>query len=657
MNRKRTLFLFFFAIVFYPLQNSSPALASEDSDHSPRFLVHLLDYLAVDYGGAVRNGNVLSVSEYKEQLEFVKTAAELTQTLPEIKSSTEIQAMTGNLSNLIRTKADPEKVAALARQVESKVIELAHIPVAPLSWPDLNQGRQLFVNTCAKCHGNEGRGDGPSAAALNPKPVNLLDPARMDKMTPFQVFNAVRLGVPNTGMAGFPSFSDQDTWNAAFYVLSIRYQSLKDSNDLNQAFGKVLGWAEPEGLSGVLPEVSTLSDTDLEKGILSSTSHFPQERKLQLAALRLHSAGENFLASLDFARFSLEDALADYQSHHFESASKKALAAYVEGVEPVEPRLKANDPRAVLDLEQLMGLVRTAIHEAKPVEDVKLAVQKAVEALNQARGLLQQQAPTPWLTFTLAFGILIREGFEAVLLIVAFLGVLRASKASQAEHWVHGGWMAAVACGVLAWFFSGWLLNVSGLGRELMEAVTGLLTVVILLYIGFWLHSRTEVHRWKAFIETKVQAAVENRNRIQLALIAFLAAFREAIETVLFLRAIWLEGGDETKRALGLGVAGAFVCILFLGWLLLTFSTRLPIKTLFNGSSMVMVALAVILTGKAVHSLQEIDLLPITLSPLNLHGDWLGLYPTVETTLGQLLVLGLSIFLWLFGKRPPASHK
>jgi high-affinity iron transporter len=93
--------------------------------------------------------------------------------------------------------------------------------------------------------------------------------------------------------------------------------------------------------------------------------------------------------------------------------------------------------------------------------------------------------------------------------------------------------------------------------------------------------------------------------------------------------------------------------VLILGWLLLTFSTKIPIKALFNISSIIMVALAVILTGKAFHSFQEVDVISITLSPLNLHWDWLGLYPTQETLLAQLCVLAFSVFLWMYGKKAP----
>ena len=647
MNRNlKNLFLL---LLFAVLSPPGWVLADDSTEQTPRLLVHLLDYLAVDYGGAVQNGKVLSLSEYKEQQEFVKKTVELSQTLPGIKSSPEVQSLIQNLNGLIQSKADPEKVAGLSRKTQAKVISLVQLPVAPDKWPNLISGRQIFQSTCSKCHGMEGRGDGPSAAGLATKPMNFQNLDKMREMTPFQVFNTVRLGVPNTPMAPFPSYSDQDTWNVAFYIFSLRFQKTgpAPASQTLASLQEALKLTDDQ----LLTAAAVVPEMELEKKLPGS----PEQKSLQLSVLRLHSANEAAQASLDFAQRSLQDALADYQSNHFESASQKALAAYVEGVEPVEPRLKANDPKSVNELEELMGLVRSAINNRQSTGEVILAVQKALDALSRSASLLQQQAPSPWLTFTLAFGILLREGFEALLLIVTLLGIIRASGAARARRWVHGGWLAAVALGIAAWFLSGWLMAISGLGRELMEGITGVVTVAILLYIGFWLHSRTEITRWNAFIQVQIKSALEEKNLIQLSFISFLAAFREAIETVLFLRAIWLEGGSDAKHALGLGVLSAFAAILLLGWLLLKFSTRIPVKTLFNVSSIIMIALAVILTGKSVHSFQEVDILPITLSPLNLHWDWLGLYPTWEPLLFQLGVLVLSVFLWVYGKKSSAK--
>src|SRR6185295_3854902 len=278
--------------------------------------------------GAVKNGKVLSASEYREQLEFSKTVVELSQILPEVKASSEIQAAVGELNRLIQSKADPEKVAGLARKIQALVIQVTRLPMAPAQWPNLISGKQIFQNTCSKCHGTLGKGDGPSAAPLNPKPANFLDPKKMEAVTPFHAFNTIRLGVPGTGMTAFPAYSDQDTWNLAFYILSLRYENSAAPADPGLFFEK----AKSElnlSTEKLLAVLAAQPDSEIQKNLVGTST----QKSAKLSTLRMKSGGENAQASLDFARLYLEEALTDYSGNHFESASRKALRAYVEGVE------------------------------------------------------------------------------------------------------------------------------------------------------------------------------------------------------------------------------------------------------------------------------------------------------------------------------------
>src|SRR6185369_16895665 len=156
---------------------------------------------------------------------------------------------------------------------------------------------------------------------------------------------------------------------------------------------------------------------------------------------------------------------------------------------PVEPKLKSINPEFVIKLEESMGLVRLAMDQDKGYPQVLGTIQSADQNINTADTLIEQAPASPWLTFTVAAAILLREGFEAVLIIIALLGVLRAAGSAEAARWVHGGWIAALFLGFITWIFSGWMMDMSGASRELMEGVTSLIAVVILLYMGFWLHS------------------------------------------------------------------------------------------------------------------------------------------------------------------------
>jgi high-affinity iron transporter len=299
-----------------------------------------------------------------------------------------------------------------------------------------------------------------------------------------------------------------------------------------------------------------------------------------------------------------------------------------------------------------MADVRAAIEARQPAPQVSAAVAAADRTIDTAAQRLAAHASGPWVTFILTTGILMREGFEAVLILIALLAVIRAANNTTAEWWVHGGWITAVLAGIIAWFLSGWLMAISGVQRELLEGITSLLAVAVLLYVGFWLHSRTEITRWRHFLDVQVRSALEGKKLWVLFTIAFMALFREAFECVLFLRAITLEGGTAGTTAMTFGVVTSFALLFGLSWALLKYSARIPIRRIFTISSLLMAVLAVILVGKGLHSLQETGILPITSTWWHWSSDLLGIYATWETFIPQLVTVAALYTLWVVGKRP-----
>lgn len=630
-------------IVSFVLPAFSQAEVPRDQ-MSPRFLVHLLDYLAKDYGGAVENGKVTSQSEYDEQKEFSATALSVNKSLGGVYETREVSKKLSHLRQLILSKAEAKVVSALAREIQAQVIKLSGLELAPAKWPSLGHGKQLFAQSCVACHGATGAGDGSAGAALDPKPANFLD-SHMRALSPFQAFNTIRLGVPGTGMAAYHALSDKDVWDLAFYVVSLRYAGEPGSDRVKAV-----------ALDGdMLKKVATLSDEKLEPTLQAKDD---QEKVTILAALRTRSdddeSGGNTLA---LANSLLNEAEEDYAAGKLESAKTKALKAYLEGIEPIEPRIRASDPNVVAELEEKMAAVRMGVEYRKTEDELRLAAVSARAAITKAGGLLKESGMSPWLAFLAAAAILLREGFEAVLVVIALLGVIRAAGSRRAAVWVHGGWVSALGLGAVGWFFSGWLLGISGAQRETMEGATSLLAVAVLLVVGFWLHSQTEIGRWKEFIHARVQRALDGKNLWALASISFIAVFREAFETVLFLRAVWLEGGDGAKAAMATGVVVSLSLVILSGWLILRFSARVPIRRLFEASALVMVALAIILTGKGLHAFQETGALSVTGIGHLFRVELLGFYPTAETALSQAGVLLLIVALWLVGKRPSLASR
>lgn len=600
---------------------------------SPRAVVHLLDYIAQDYGGAVQNGRVVSAEEYAEMQEFSAAAERIGGQLTQLADDPAIAAQLHGLVQLVEQRADAAAVARHARALRKVIVDRTHLATAPASWPDLDEGRALYQKACAACHGAEGRGDGAVAHTLNPPPSDFHDDARMATVAPFQAYNTIRIGLQGTAMPSFGSLSDDQTWALAFYVISLRHRHAD---------------RQPARSSPVPLEIAA-SETDqqIERRLKGSA----EERRSALAAIRLHSGAGESANTFSTAIVLLAEAEAHYRAGKHDLARDKALAAYLDGIEPMEPRVRASAPELVIELERDMARVRSAIEDGRSSAAVSDAVRSASETVREAQKALQTRKSSPWLVFSLAWAIVLREGFESVLIIIAILSVLRGLGARGAARWVHAGWLAAVAVGVAAWLGSGSLLSWSGVKRELLEAITSLFAMVMLLYMGFWLHRRTEIAKWRAFVEQQVSMALSRGSRFGLAFVAFLGVFREALETVLFLLALSVDGGPDARAFMGVGVLAAFASTLVLAWLLIRFSARLPLRTIFGVTAVLMIALSVVLAGKGLRALQEVGALGVTILPFDFRVDLLGFYPTAETLVAQAIIAVVAATLWIRGRR------
>ena len=142
-----------------------PSAASADTGEPAQVILHLLDYIAVDYPEFVKDGVVLDRAEYEEQVEFAARAGDLLRGLPPNAESAALMARAGALQRAIGARRPGAEVAALAGELRWAIIRAYRVTIAPKRAPDLAEAPSLYVIHCAVCHGAAGRGDGPGRRA------------------------------------------------------------------------------------------------------------------------------------------------------------------------------------------------------------------------------------------------------------------------------------------------------------------------------------------------------------------------------------------------------------------------------------------------------------------------------------------------------------
>ncbi|WP_342707642.1 FTR1 family protein [Frateuria terrea] len=582
----------------------------------------MLDYLATDYAGAVRDGEVTSPSEYAEMREFAGTARQRIARLPAAPATPALRGQATRLVQLIDARAASPDVARQAHVLADALLAAYPMPTAPAHPPHLARGARLYQQTCAACHGAHGQGDGPAAATLDPPPIDFTDRTRADQRSVLSLFEAIGQGVKGTAMAGYADqLPVEDRWSLAYYVGSLAYA--------RQAGEGARAWKDNATAHAQLGNLQELSRARVAQ--LAPELGEAQARAI-LGYLRAHpGALPEASAGLPLARAKLAASFAAWQQGQAEEAQRLALSAYLDGVEPVEPQLDARDSALRAQLETAMGAYRTAV--TGHGTDVVTRQQTADALLQRAQATLAGGSADAASAFLGAWTILVREGLEALLVVVALLAFLRKAERPAMLRYVHAGWSLALLAGLATWAFASYAVAISGAGRELTEGLSSLFAAAVLLCVGLWMHRKSVGGRWQAYLKAKMAATLD-RSAWFLFGLAFISVYREVFETILFYVAMWNEGPRAWLLA---GVGSGALTLAVIAWLLLRTSRRLPLGKFFSASSMLIALLAIVLTGKGIAALQEAGWIGVHVAPLP-RIELLGIYPTWQSVVAQAVV-------------------
>ncbi|OBW98978.1 FTR1 family iron permease [Gallibacterium genomosp. 1] len=302
------------------------------------------------------------------------------------------------------------------------------------------------------------------------------------------------------------------------------------------------------------------------------------------------------------------------------------------------------------DVSTRNGSLYSKVESQVPVILAKGSEAKYQTELKQIITQLAEINPSAGYSAIDAMLILLREGLEALLVVMALVSALRVANRPQGYKWVWSGVISGLVLSLVAAFALHRLFPSasSGTNREIIEGAVGIVAVLMILTIGAWLHNKSSLNAWQAYIKKHMNKALTTGSFISLFALSFLSVFREGAETILFYVGI-LPNISTESFALGVGMAVILLAILAV--VILKSSVKLPVPTMFKILTWVLYILGFKILGVSVHALQLTAVLPTTIIDILPNIEWLGFYATSQTIIAQLVYIVLILLLQRWLKR------
>lgn len=238
----------------------------------------MLEYVASDYDNAIGDhGVVLDPYEYAEQKQFLAEVAQLLGSAAP-RPSRGVRRELESIRKRVLSRQPSREVVPRIRALHVRLVRECNVRLTPQQVPSLATGRILFEQICAACHGADGRAQTERARDLHPRPVDFhaLDLER--RLSPYLAFGVVTFGVPGTAMAGFPTLTEEERWDLAFFVCALRHQP-----PARTAYATVAQAAGTAPVPLTLEDLTRSTDATL-RALLGGLS--PGEQASQLARWR-----------------------------------------------------------------------------------------------------------------------------------------------------------------------------------------------------------------------------------------------------------------------------------------------------------------------------------------------------------------------------------
>ena len=343
-----------------------------------------------------------------------------------------------------------------------------------------------------------------------------------------------------------------------------------------------------------------------------------------------------------------------YELGDTQAAYASARSAYLDSYEYVEIPLRAIAPDFTFEVEYQFATLRNQINDGATIEDIATTIISLERSLDESERLVSGTGTiAPMIAFISSFSIIFREGLEAVLILGAIITYLEASRNHKFKKYVHYGIGLAIGATAVTWVIASYIIEISGANRELIEAIAALSATAVLFYVSFWILNKIEHKRWMEFVKAKVFQASAAGGTSVFIMLSFFTVYREGFETVLFYQAMF-SFAKYMEFYVGLGFILGIVSLLGIYFGFRKLGKRLPLRALFGLTMGIGAYLSIAFLGNAIREFQVLDFIPYTsmlgtIPRLDINvATMTGIYPTLETTVGQIVLLAVYLVASLY---------
>ena len=627
--------------------------AQIDAVKESRQILQMAEYIGVDYSEAVVDGEVANADEFAEMQQFASLILQKGQALQSAEladfdlSSTSVIVNTQALKQAIVAKSSIGEIQHLSQQIRQQLLALSPALQLPTTLLPQSQTNTLFENNCSSCHGPTGEENGPLAKSFSPQPTDFTERERALNRSLLGLYDAISAGLDDTAMRAFSELNGQQRWSLAFYAGSLAFT--KTARLPENANSKSKKLAQP-----TIALKSWINNNPMQIAAERTDLSLPQVEQWRAQPALFFGHSDSPIATTKTNLIAAVDA---YRAGDIAQAQTFAVSAYLDGFELIENNLDARDSAMRRSVESKLLNFRNVLSVASKEQLVSAELKQILHQLEQVDNTLNNEVLSNNAMFSASLITLLREGLEALLVVLALITVLMKTQRQDAIRYVHLGWVSALIAGGLTWWVAENLINISGASRELMEGGAALLAAGILFYVGYWMHSKTLASQWQQYIQHNVERHLSTGTLWGLTGLAFISVYREVFETILFYQSLLTQAvGDGSQVSyMWYGLVSAVVALTLVAWLMLKYSLKLPIGRFFALSAYFMLILAFVLAGKGVSALQEAAVIGISPFPIDVSISWLGISATWQGVLTQGLILLVFVLLLSRKKTSPVT--